>query len=207
MPICPALATTGDLAFVPATTVWGTAADGPILIDMSASITTNGVMNRLRQEGRKFPGPWAMTAAGEATDNPEALFSVPPGTLLPAGGKDHGHKGYGMALTVEALSQGLSGWERADPPTGWGAALFVQAMDPELYEGAQSFLRQTTFVAETCRSNPPAPGIESVRLPGDAALARKAHALRHGVQLYPGIWDALGPWAAKLRVTPPEPLA
>jgi LDH2 family malate/lactate/ureidoglycolate dehydrogenase len=65
----------------------------PILIDMSASITTNGMTARLHREGRRFPGSWALTAAGEPTDDPAVLFGDPPGTLLPTGGRDHGHKG------------------------------------------------------------------------------------------------------------------
>ena len=177
--------------------------DGPILIDMSASITTNGMTGRLRTEGRRFPGPWAMTADGKASDDPNVLFTDPPGTLLPTGGKDHGHKGYGQALTVEALSQGLSGWGRADKPKDWGAALYVQVMDPELFGGSQAFLRQTTFLATTCRDTPPAPGAEAVRLPGDAALARKVTALKDGVSLYPGIMDALGGWGREFGVEVP----
>jgi LDH2 family malate/lactate/ureidoglycolate dehydrogenase len=179
---------------------------GPILIDMSASITTNGLTSRLRREGRRYPGPWAMTAAGEATDDPEVLFADPPGTLLPTGGKDHGHKGYGLALTVEALTQGLSGFGRAERPEGWGASLWVQAMDPALLGGADGFLRQTGFLAGACRGNPPVPGGPPVRLPGDAARARKARALDEGVELYPGIMAALAPWAERLGVAVPGAL-
>ena len=102
---------------------------------MSASITTNGMTARLRNAGRRFPGPWAITAAGEATDDPNALAAQPPGTLLPSGGKDHGHKGYNLALAMEALSQGLSGHGRADPLTGWGASVYVQVMDPGAFGG------------------------------------------------------------------------
>ena len=181
-------------------------ASGPILIDMSSSITTNGLTGRLRNEGSRFRGPWAMTAGGTASDDPNVLFTDPPGTLLPAGGKDHGHKGYGMALTVEALSQGLSGWGRADKPTGWGAALYVQVMDPAMFGGSEAFLRQTSFVADACRNNPPAPGIEEVRLPGDAALARKAAALKAGVALYPGIMDAMANWSRKFGIQQPAPV-
>ena len=181
-------------------------ADGPILIDMSSSITTNGMTGRLRNARQPFPGQWAMTAKGEATDDPNALFTDPPGTLLPTGGKDHGHKGYGMALTVEALTQGLSGFGRSSRPTGWGAALFVQVMDPALYSGAEAFARETSFIAEACRSNPPAPGFDSVRVPGDNALKRKAIALRDGVELYPGIMAALEIWAQTLKIDPPTPL-
>ena len=180
---------------------------GPILIDMSASITTNGMTNRLRKEGRRYPGLWAMTATGTATDDPNTLFADPPGTLLPSGGKDHGHKGYGLALAVEALTQGLSGHGRSHRPTAWGASLFVQVMDPACYGGADAFLQETGFVAEACRGNPPAPGVEAVRLPGDMALKRKAAALRDGLELYPGILDALRPWADGCGVPLPRPIA
>ena len=99
----------------------GIPTDGdPILIDISASVTTNGLSDRLRREGKRFPGPWALDAAGHPTDDPAALFADPPGTLLPTGGADHGHKGYGLALLIEALTQGLGGFGRADGPTGWG---------------------------------------------------------------------------------------
>jgi LDH2 family malate/lactate/ureidoglycolate dehydrogenase len=179
----------------------------PILIDMSASITTNAMTARLRNEGRRFPGPWAMTAAGEPTEDPNVLGAMPPGTLLPTGGKDHGHKGYNLALAIEALSQGLSGHGRADPLTGWGASVYVQVMDPQAFGGAAGFLRQTGFIAVACRRNPPAPGVQAVRLPGELSLARKREALERGVRLYPGIMEGLRPLAAQLGVAPPEPLA
>jgi LDH2 family malate/lactate/ureidoglycolate dehydrogenase len=176
----------------------------PILIDMSASITTNGMTARLRSEGRRFPGPWAMTAAGEATDDPNVLATEPPGTLLPSGGKDHGHKGYNLALAIEALSQGLSGHGRADPRTDWGAEVYVQVMDPAAFGGAANFIRQTGFIAAACRRNPPAPGVQAVRLPGELSLARKRQALEQGVRLYPGIMEGLQAPAEQLRVTPPR---
>lgn len=193
--------------FTPDPIAVGIPTDGePILIDMSASITTNGMTNRLRKEGRRYPGQWAMTSKGEATDDPNALFTEPPGTILPSGGKDHGHKGYGLALTVEALTQALSGHGRSDKPTGWGAGVFVQIFDPAAFGGRDAFIRETGWIAAACRNNPPAPGFESVRLPGQQALANKRAALRDGVMLYPGIIDALNPWAEKLGVAAPRPM-
>jgi LDH2 family malate/lactate/ureidoglycolate dehydrogenase len=179
----------------------------PILIDMSASITTNGMTARLRNQGKRFPGPWAMTAEGAPSDDPNVLFTQPPGTLLPTGGLDHGHKGYNLALTVEALSQGLSGHGRADPLTDWGASVYVQVMDPAAFGGAAEFIRQTSFIAGACRGNPPAPGKPAVRLPGEAGLARKRQALREGIRLHPGIMEQLGSWAGKLAVAGPAPVA
>jgi LDH2 family malate/lactate/ureidoglycolate dehydrogenase len=191
--------------FTPDPLAVGIPTDGePILIDMSASITTNGLTNRLRREGKRYPSQWAMTGQGEPTDDPDALFTDPPGTLLPSGGRDHGHKGYGLALTIEALTQGLPGFGRAEKPTGWGAGIFIQIFDPAAFGGATAFIRETGWIAAACRDNPPAPGVAAVRLPGQQGLARKREALAKGVPLYPGIIDALKPWAEKFGVSLPK---
>ncbi len=196
-----------EAVFTPDPIAVGIPTDGePILIDMSASITTNGMTNRLREEGRRYPGKWAMTNKGEATDDPNTLFTDPPGTILPTGGKDHGHKGYGLALTVESLTQALPGHGRSDKPAGWGAGVFVQVFDPAAFGGSAAFIRETGWIAAACRSNPPAPSVAAVRLPGQQALANRRAALKDGVALYPGIMEALRPWAEKLKVSPPKPL-
>jgi LDH2 family malate/lactate/ureidoglycolate dehydrogenase len=182
----------------------GIPTDGdPILIDVSASVTTNGMAGRLRREGKRFPGPWALDAAGRPTDDPAALFADPPGTLLPVGGVDHGHKGYGLALLVEALTSGLGGSGRADKPERWGASVFVQVIDPAAFGGSDAFLRETGWLAAACRASPPVPGVDAVRLPGQRGLDRKRRALAGGVVLYPGILEALAPFAVKFGVTPP----
>jgi len=178
----------------------------PILVDISASITTNGLTGRLHKEGRKLDHPWVIDADGNPSTDPAVLFTDPPGTILPVGGIDHGHKGYGLALIVEALTQGLAGHGRADPPEGWGAGVFVQVFDPTAFSGIPEFARQTDWLAAACRSNPPRPGVDAVRLPGDGALARKRAALNDGVVPYPGIMDGLRSWADKLGVVPPAPV-
>ena len=194
--------------FTPDPIAVGIPTDGdPILVDISASITTNGLTDRLRREGKRFPGPWALDADGRPTDDPAALSADPPGTLLPVGGTDHGHKGYGLALLVEALTQGLGGFGRAGAPTGWGASVFVQAIDPAAFGGLDAFRRETSWTAAACHDNPPVPGVDAVRLPGQRGLERKRRALADGVALYPGVMAALAPHAQRLGVTPPDPLA
>lgn len=179
----------------------------PIMVDISASITTNGLTGRLHKEGRKLDHEWLIDADGNPSTDPAVLFTDPPGTILPVGGVDHGHKGYGLALIVEALTQGLAGHGRADPAEGWGAGVFVQVWDPTAFAGVAEFARQTDWLAEACRSNPPRPGVDRVRLPGDGALARKRAALEDGVALYPGIVDGLREWAGKLGVAAPGALS
>lgn len=170
----------------------------PILIDTSASITTNNMVARMGREGRRFATPSLLDAAGVPSDDPAVLQSG--GTILPAGGLDHGQKGYGWALLVEALTQGLSGFGRADAPQGWGACVFLQVLDPQAFAGQKDFTRQTEWLAETCRQNRPRPGVERVRLPGESGLLRKRRALENGVPLQPATIEGLRHWAERLGV-------
>ncbi len=183
------------------------ATNGPIMIDISASITTNGMSNRLKAAGQRGEHRWWLDNAGSATDDPAVLFTDPPGTILPLGGLDAGHKGFGLALMVESLAGGLSGHGRADPSEGWGATVFLQVYDPGAFAGAEAFLRQSDRIVEACHDSRPRDPARPVRMPGERGLARKAEQLARGVALHPAILPALRPWAEKLGVAVPGPSA
>jgi LDH2 family malate/lactate/ureidoglycolate dehydrogenase len=173
----------------------------PILVDISTSVTTAGMTSRLARQGARFPGIWAVDETGHPTDDPGAIAAG--GALLPVGGLDHGHKGTGLALMVEALSQGLSGFGRADGPTDWGASVFVQVLDPALFDGGEAFVRQVDWIASALGNNRPIDPARPVRLPGTSALAGLRRARAEGLALREGILDALLPWAQRLGVRAP----
>jgi L-lactate dehydrogenase len=175
----------------------------PVVLDISTSATTNGLTNRLHAEGGKLPAAWVIDGHGQPSDDPGVLFKEPKGTILPLGGLDSGHKGYGLSLLVEALTGGLSGHGRADRKEGGGATVFLQVIDPAAFAGLEAFRRQTGEVARQCRASRPAQEGRAVRLPGEKGF-RLAQAQRdEGVTLHPGIMDALRPWAEKLKVAVP----
>jgi len=178
-------------------------AAAPILMDNSMSTTANAVCKRLVAAGQRAPGPWLVDCAGQPTDDPTVIFDGKGGALLPLGGMDLGHKGFGLALLVEALTNALGGGGRADGETRWGASVFLQLINPGAFGGSGSFLRETTFLADSCRQSPVAPGKPPVRLPGEGALARRASQIDGGVELHPAILPALTPWAEKLKVSLP----
>jgi L-lactate dehydrogenase len=180
----------------------------PILFDISMSTTTNAMTKRVADEGGRLPGPWLVDADGRATDDPAVLFAKERrGAILPLGGLDLGHKGFALALLVEALTSGLAGHGRADAPKEWGASVFLQLIDPQAFGGSAAFRRETEKLAAICRETPVAPGAPPVRLPGERALARRADQLERGVEIFPTVFPALRPWADRLGVPLPDPIS
>jgi LDH2 family malate/lactate/ureidoglycolate dehydrogenase len=171
----------------------------PILIDLSASITTTTLTRSLAARGERYPDKWALTAAGEPTDNPREVTER-GGTLLPLGGAHKGYKGFGLALMVDVLSQGLADFGREDPPAPMSLAVFIQVIDPEAFGGRGAFARRAGFVADLCRAVPPAPGVSGVRVPGDGAARSRRAALQQGVLVDESMMDALSNRAAKLGI-------
>jgi len=177
----------------------------PYLVDISASVTTNGMSARMEKAGRQFEHAWMLDAQGRPSHDPAVLSQDPPGTILPLGGLEAGHKGFGLALAVEALTGGLAGHGRADPPDGWGATVFMTLYDPSAFGGSAEFVRQMDWIGDACRSNPPRPGVDAVRMPGDRGMALKARQEEAGVVLHPSIAPMLRDCAAAYGLAFPAP--
>jgi L-lactate dehydrogenase len=186
----------------PLAAAWPTPS-GPVLVDVSMSITTNGMTARRRAEGQPFAHDWLLDGEGNPSRDPNVFWAEPAGTLLPLGGLEAGHKGFALGLLVEALTSGLAGVGRAAGTTGWGASVLVLVLDPQKFGGAEAFLRESGWMAEAVRSNPPRPGMGAPRMPGSLAMARRAKALAEGVALHPSIPPALEKLSARYGLVMP----
>ena len=196
-----------DPVFQPDPFAVGIPTDGdPILIDTSSSITSNSMIARTAAEGGRLPGKWVQDAQGNASDDPSVVDATPPGTLLLTGGQDHGHKGMSMALIVESMAFGLSGYGRANPEQRWGASVLVQVIDPDLFTGFDSFVEQSGDLSRRVRDARPRVGNNAARLPGERALANKRSALEGGLRLPPGIAEELNMLATTFGVRPVMPI-
>jgi len=173
----------------------------PVLVDMCASITTTSMTRQKVAEGQLFDKPWLLDAQGRPTRDPAVLeHSEPRGSLQLVGGEDHGHKGFGLALMIEALSQGLAGHGRKDAPTQWGGNVFLQVLDPDFFAGRDAFAEQMDFFGERCRANRPIDPRRPVRLPGDKADSDLRRAEAEGVAYDARTLEALAGAAARLGV-------
>jgi LDH2 family malate/lactate/ureidoglycolate dehydrogenase len=176
----------------------------PVLIDMCASITTTSMTREKFAAGEQFEFAWLLDAQGRSTRDPAVLENTSPaGSLQLLGGQEYGHKGFGMALMVEALSQGLSGHGRKDEPKQWGGNVFLQLINPEFFAGNDAFVQQTDFLSKKSRENRPISATKPVRVPGDHAQLSLRRAMTEGLEYDEVTWRALSQAAARYRVTIP----
>jgi LDH2 family malate/lactate/ureidoglycolate dehydrogenase len=172
-----------------------------VLVDICASLTTISVVREKTAARELLEHAWALDGAGRPTRDPSVIERASDrGSLLLLGGAEAGHKGFGLALMVEALTQGLSGFGRKDAPTRWGASVYLQLIDPQAFAGHDAFIEQTGFFAEACRTNPAIDPERPVRLPGDQAQRSIERCRVEGVPLSATTRRSLRDWADKLGV-------
>ncbi|MEA2949826.1 MAG: hypothetical protein QOI40_5156 [Alphaproteobacteria bacterium] len=174
----------------------------PILVDVATSMATNGRVAKMHREGQKFATDSLLDAQGTPTNDPAVLFAEPAGSILPLGGIEAGHKGYGLGMMIEVLSGCLTGYGRAAGAHGWSAAVFVLAIDPGAFGGREAYLAQVKSLVDACHQSPPRDGFDRVRLPGEASGEYRAHHMQSGIPIDAEILRALQPWSEKFKVPP-----
>lgn len=176
----------------------------PIVLDIATSVVAEGKVRVAHNAGHALPEGHLLDATGRPTTDPAALYASPPGALLPLGG-EAGHKGFGLALVVEALAGALSpaGTTRPDAEYG-GNSLFMMAIDPERFVGQSAFGASLGELAREVRRPPFREGVDEVLTPGEPE--RRTRLQRAGgIPLDDGTWAQLREAAAESGIVPPEP--
>ena len=171
----------------------------PIMIDVSMSTTSNGLVVMKKNQNEKLPSEWLLKPNGEPTNNPNTFFENPPATILPLGGMDTGYKGFGLGIMVEAMTNALSGFGRAEHPTRWSGSVFLQILDPELFGGLNYFAKEMDYFKQESLKSTPIRAENPVRLPGAKGLVLKKKQLENGVELNAGTIKSLEKLAEKFR--------
>lgn len=153
----------------------GLPTEPPFNLDMSTSAIARGTVLKEKEADGTIPDDVALDADGEPTTDPEAALD---GTILPFGGP----KGSGLAIAVEVLAGGLVGAAMGRDVTGTyhtedsctKGDLFL-AIDPTAFAG-DGFVEQASSFLSNLKDEPTAAGVDSIRLPGEAALERERDA-------------------------------
>lgn len=152
----------------------------PFVLDMASSLVSMGKIHTHALQEAALPSGWAVDAAGQPTTDAKAAMT---GAIAPFGQA----KGYGLGLAFEllvamlagsALAPDVRGTLDATDPVSKGDVLIL--IDP----GSQAAMAsRLTAYLETLRSSRAVDPAAPVAVPGDGMRARRALALRHGVDL------------------------
>lgn len=182
------------------------AGDGdPIVLDIAMSTVAGGKVYAAWQLGKPIPSDWLVDREGRPTD--DASLYPSNAALAPM----TGHKGYGLALMIEALSALTTGaamtaqvasWMVGDPavPTNHGAAFL--AVDVAAMAGADAFASRVKALADEIHATPTADGVDRLLLPGEREWANRRRALTEGIVLPADVIEKLAPLAGEIGLSP-----
>ncbi|MDV3251090.1 Ldh family oxidoreductase [Devosia sp. BK] len=166
------------------TNPWGIAAPTnlgfPAVMDFALTTAGKGMMQWHSREGKKMPLDWALTPAGEVTDDPDAAMKGP---LLAIGE----YKGYGLAFMTDVLTGVIGGGGFGLTPYADPAKLDVShsltAIDIEWFMPLDEFKARMGEFSEMVKSRQTRPGFSEVLIPGEQEARRVARKSAAGVPL------------------------
>ncbi|MCL6449716.1 MAG: Ldh family oxidoreductase [Acetobacteraceae bacterium] len=172
----------------------------PVVMDMATSQAARGKLEVARRLGRPLPPGWALGPDGRPTTDPAEGLA---GLLLPMGA----HKGYCLAVVIEALCGALTGGAMGpevgeltafDRPQGVGHAFI--AIDPQAFVGLESLGRRMDEYGRKLKADRPAEGVERIYLPGEIEHEERLRRVKHGVPLPPAVRRELAALGAEVGV-------
>jgi LDH2 family malate/lactate/ureidoglycolate dehydrogenase len=169
------------------------AEEPPLVLDISMSTAARSRFIIHAERGLPLPEGWAIDAQGQPTTDARAGLG---GYLLPLGSPTAGHKGFGLALLMDALAGALSGARCGielqrlanDDPTPYGIGQFYLAVDPSWFGDPADFRRTIDRIIRDVRETPKQPGVERIYAPGERSHARWVEAREAGFAL-PAVLD------------------
>ena len=177
----------------------------PIVLDMATTVAAYGKIKAKAQRGEAMPEGWMIDREGNALLDPKRAAE---GFLLPLGGAQAGHKGYGLAMVIGILAGTLNGAAmgkavidfNADTvsPTNTGQAIAV--IDPSAFGDPQIFRDNVDILIRELRASARLPGVERIWMPGEQSHEKREQSKRLGVPIAPALCGVLDALADRLRV-------
>ncbi|MCZ6678805.1 MAG: Ldh family oxidoreductase [Candidatus Poribacteria bacterium] len=175
--------------------------DGPpMVIDYATTTVAGSKVMTAKDRNIPLPAGSVVDKDGVPSTDPDAF--IDGGALLPFGA----HKGYALMLAVEFFGRILSGAdgfsdeEKRGGPTFRHSGVSLLVVKADLFQAATVYSKRAEELANRVRSVPPAPGFESVLIPGDLEARAEATRTRDGIPIPNPLWQRLTALADSLDV-------
>jgi LDH2 family malate/lactate/ureidoglycolate dehydrogenase len=181
----------------------------PVVLDVA---TTTGAAFKVRlaaQRNRPVPEGMILDREGRPTTDPNEF--VRGGLMAPLGSPAAPHKGFGLALFIDALAGVLTGgaFARGFPsePTTAGNATFW-ALDVEAFLPREEFVARMEAQIEQVKAGERLAGVDELFVPGERGHRRYHELTTCGMApLSAATWEALTKACTSLSISPPPALA
>ncbi len=180
------------------------APDGPpLMLDITTSIAAGGKVDIYLVRNQPLPEGWLIDREGNPVTDPDA-FRRDDVAMLPLGGPA-GHKGYGLAMMIDAIAGGLS-WAgcSAEQPTRGGSGFLALAIKIESFIDLDDFKREIQILIDWVKSSPTLPGVDRIYLPGEIENETRRQREAEGIYLETPTWTDILDVAKELDVPQPE---
>lgn len=161
-----------------------------IILDMATSEGAFGKIYVAKEKGESIPESWAVDGDGVPTTDPsKAVY------LLPFGG----HKGTGLALSIEALTGVGNGAFGPHVVAMYGDTMgtyrntsaFIMMIDPNIYGNGDAYYDNLDQMVDEIHALRPAKDVKKVLLPGEIEKDNEARARKDGVPVYENVYKFL----------------
>ncbi len=174
----------------------------PVIIDTATSIASAGMIKAAALRGETIPAGWMIDpATGDAVTDPAKMMHS---LLAPIGE----HKGSGLALAIGLLAGSLNGasFGREIPHSGSGFGVnsgqFIIVLDVARFAPNRDFGGAIDRHIDDLAQSTPLPGVDRVRVPGQARAARKQERLANGIAISAPLKQQLDALAARFGMAP-----
>ena len=177
----------------------------PVMLDVATTVSSMQRVRIAAQQGTLMPEGVIFDHAGRPTTDPKAFLKG--GLLAPLGFPHAPHKGFGLALFIDALSGVLSGAGFAQGVADGAPGNFLWALDVEAFLPRAEFLQRMDAQLDQIKQGERLPGVDELLLPGERGQRRYLDLTTRGVvPLASASWQLLTAGCQSLGVPLPTVL-
>ncbi|HEV2125764.1 MAG TPA: Ldh family oxidoreductase [Chloroflexota bacterium] len=173
----------------------------PVVFDMATSATAGFKVRLAALQGKQMAPGLILDKSGEPTTDPQEY--VDGGLILPVGGEHAAHKGFGLALVVDALAGVLTGAQfgRNAGVFNGKEGQFFFAIDPEVFLPREEFAQRMDEQIQQVKAGETLNGVDEILVPGERGQRRRRHFQEQGtVPLGDVTWQTMEKVCAELGV-------
>lgn len=165
----------------------------PVIFDIALSTVASLKVVKARARGESIPEGWIVDGAGRTTTDPSHYPEV--GAMLPMAG----HKGYGLALLVDALTGSLADAPTSDLVPSWLFDMdrpnqvthtFI-VINPASFDPSGGYEARIEAFLDRIHGTPLADGASEVLHPGQLEWRQYDRAVANGVELPEDVRETL----------------